>query len=49
MLAREEIEFHLHALQSMTEQFQLREWRHCCLGILHCGSEITSGSCDAPD
>jgi hypothetical protein len=26
VLAREDVEVHLHALQTMTEQFQLIEW-----------------------
>jgi hypothetical protein len=29
VLAREDIEVHLHPLQAMTEQFQLYEWGHC--------------------
>jgi hypothetical protein len=32
VLAREDVEVHLHALQSTTEQFQLCEWGHCRLG-----------------
>jgi hypothetical protein len=39
VLAREDVEVHLHAFQSMTEQFQLWEWGHCCLGKLHRCSE----------
>jgi hypothetical protein len=49
MLAREDAEVHLHALQAMTKQFQLCEWGHFLLGKLHCCSRITSGSCDAPN
>jgi hypothetical protein len=37
----------LLALQSMTEQFQLCEWKNCHLGELNCYSEIMSGSWDA--
>jgi hypothetical protein len=40
VLAREDVEIHLHALQTMTEQFQLCEWGHRPLGKLHCFSEI---------
>jgi hypothetical protein len=47
MLAREDAEVHLHALRTMTEQFQLCEWEHCHIGKLH-RSEM-SGSWDAPD
>jgi hypothetical protein len=28
VLAREDVEVHLHALQTITEQFQLCEWGH---------------------
>jgi hypothetical protein len=49
VLAREDAEVHLHALQTMTEQFQLCEWGHCRLGKLHRFSEMTSGLWDAPD
>jgi hypothetical protein len=42
VLARDGVEVHLHALQTMTEQFQL-------LGKLHRYFEITSGSWDSPD
>jgi hypothetical protein len=35
VLVREDVEVHLHALQTMTEQFQQREWEHCRLGKLH--------------
>jgi hypothetical protein len=38
VLAREDVEVHLHALQTMTEQFQL------CLEKLQRCSEITSDS-----
>jgi hypothetical protein len=48
VLAGEDAEVHLHALQTMTEQFQLCEWGHC-RGKLHRCSEITSGSWAAPD
>jgi hypothetical protein len=34
-LDRENVEVHLHALQTMTEQFQLCELGHCPLGKLH--------------
>jgi hypothetical protein len=43
VLATEDVEVHLRALQTMTEQFQLCEWRQCRLGKLHRCSEITSG------
>jgi hypothetical protein len=36
MLAMEDVEVHLNALQTMTEQFQLCEWGHYHLGKLHC-------------
>jgi hypothetical protein len=50
VLAREDVEVHLHALQIMTEEFQLCEWGlYRRLGKLYCCSEITSGSWDAPD
>jgi hypothetical protein len=49
MLAREDVEAHLHALQTMTEQFQQCEWEHYHLGKLYRCVEITSGSWDAPD
>jgi hypothetical protein len=49
VLAREDDEVHLHALQTMTEQFKLCERGHCHLGKLQLCSEITSGSWDAPD
>jgi hypothetical protein len=42
--AREDAEIHLHALQSMTEQFQLCERGHCRLGKLHRCLEIMSGT-----
>jgi hypothetical protein len=46
-LAREDVEVHLHALQTMNEQFQLYEWGYCPLGKLdHC-PEMKSGSWDA--
>jgi hypothetical protein len=32
VLAREDAEVHLNALQTMTEQFQLSDWGHCHLG-----------------
>jgi hypothetical protein len=48
MLAKEDVEVHLHALQTMNEQFHLCEWRHCQLGkVLRC-LEIMSGLWDAP-
>jgi hypothetical protein len=49
VLARENAEVHLHALQTMTKQFQLCEWGLCHLGKLHHFSEITPGSWDAPE
>jgi hypothetical protein len=49
VIVKEHIEVHLHALQTMTKQFQLCEWGHCRLGKLHRCSEITPGSWDAPD
>jgi hypothetical protein len=39
VLAREDVEVHLHDFQTMTEQFKLCEWRHCRLGKLHGFSE----------
>jgi hypothetical protein len=47
-LAREDVAVYLHALQTLTEQFQLCEWEHCCLGKLEC-LKITSESWDAPN
>jgi hypothetical protein len=49
VLAREDVEVHLHTLQTMTEQLQLCEWGYCCLGKLHHCSGTTSGSWDARD
>jgi hypothetical protein len=49
VLAREDVEVHVHALKSMTEQFQLCEWGHSRLGKLRRRLEIMSGSRDAPD
>jgi hypothetical protein len=49
MLAREDVEVHFHALQTMTVQFQLLEWAHCRFVKLHSFSKITSGSWDAPN
>jgi hypothetical protein len=46
---REDAEVHLHALQTMIQQFQLCEWGHCRLVKQHRCSEVTSGSWDAPD
>jgi hypothetical protein len=48
VLAKEDVEVHFPALQTMTEQFQLCEWGHCRLGKLR-RSEMMSGSWDAPD
>jgi hypothetical protein len=48
VLAREDVKIHIHALQIMTEQFQVCEWGHHRLGKLHHCSEM-SGSWDAPD
>jgi hypothetical protein len=39
MLVEEDVEVHLHALQTMTEQLQLCGWGHCRLGKLHRCSE----------
>jgi hypothetical protein len=44
----EDAEVNLHALQTMTEQFQLCEWGHRRLGNLHNFSGIPSGSWDTP-
>jgi hypothetical protein len=49
MLAMEDVEVHLHALQTMNEQYQLCELEQGRLGKLHRCSELTSGSWDAPD
>jgi hypothetical protein len=49
VLAKDDTEVHFHALQSMTEQFQLHEWEHCCVGTLQHCSEITFGSWDVPN
>jgi hypothetical protein len=49
MLAKEDVEVHLHALQTMIEQFQLCERGHCLVGKLHRCLEITSEPWDAPD
>jgi hypothetical protein len=46
---KKDVEVHLHAVQTMSEQLQLCEWVHCCLGKRHYCSEIMSGSWDAPD
>jgi hypothetical protein len=48
VLAREDAEVHLHALQTMTEQFKLCEWEQCLLAKLHRYSEIMSVSWDTP-
>jgi hypothetical protein len=45
VLAREYVEVHLHALQIMTEQFQLCEWG---MAVLENCSETTPGSWDVP-
>jgi hypothetical protein len=42
MPAREDVKVHLHAVETMTEQFQLCEWGNRRLGKLHCGSERRS-------
>jgi hypothetical protein len=34
VLAREDVDFHHHTLQTMTEQSQLCEWGNCRLGKL---------------
>jgi hypothetical protein len=44
VLAREDAEVHLHALQAMTEQFRLCEWGHCHLGKLRHCLEIMGGT-----
>jgi hypothetical protein len=49
VLGKEDIEVYLHALQTMTEQFQLCEWGHYRFGKLHCCWEVTSVTRDAPD
>jgi hypothetical protein len=43
VLVKEDVEVHLHALQTMTEQFQVCELGHCRLGDLQRCSEITPG------
>jgi hypothetical protein len=48
VLAKEYDELHLLTLQTMTEQFQLCEWGHWYLRILHYCSKIMSGSWNAP-
>jgi hypothetical protein len=40
VLAREDAEVHLHALQTMTEQFQMCEWGHRRLKNLRRFSEL---------
>jgi hypothetical protein len=49
VLAREDVEVHLPALQTLTEQLQLCEWGLCRLEKLHRFSKTTSGSWDASD
>jgi hypothetical protein len=44
VLLKKDADVHLHALQTITEQFQLCEWGHWHLGELHHCSEIMSGS-----
>jgi hypothetical protein len=46
-MAREDVEVHLHALQTMTEQFQLCELGNGRLAKLRNCSEIMFGSWDA--
>jgi hypothetical protein len=41
VLAREDVEVHLHALQTMNEQFLLCVWGHCRLGKVHHCSEMS--------
>jgi hypothetical protein len=48
VLAREDVEVHLHALQTMNEEFYLCEWRNCHLGKRYL-AEIRPGSRAAPD
>jgi hypothetical protein len=43
VLAREDVEVHSHALQTIIEQFQLWEWGHYRLQRLHRFSEIIMG------
>jgi hypothetical protein len=49
MLAVEAVEVHVHALKTMTEQFQLCERGHLHLGKLHRCLDITFGTWDLPD
>jgi hypothetical protein len=49
VLAKEDVEVHLHALQTMTKQFQLCELGLYHLEKLHLCLEITSGLWDASD
>jgi hypothetical protein len=48
MLSKEDVEVNLHALQTMTEQFQVCECGPC-LGILHRRSETASRLWVGPD
>jgi hypothetical protein len=49
VLAREDAEVQLHALQTITIRFQLCQWEYCRLGKLHQCLKITSGSCNEPN
>jgi hypothetical protein len=49
VLAWENVEVHLHALQTMIKQFQLCELGLCHFGKLDRYLEITSGPQAAPD
>jgi hypothetical protein len=49
VLAVEDVEVHVHAFETMTEQLQLCEGGIVVLGKLRRCSEIASGSWDAPD
>jgi hypothetical protein len=42
LLAKEDVEVHIHVVQTITEQFHLCEWRHCRLRKLFRLSEMTS-------
>jgi hypothetical protein len=48
VLAREDTEVYLHALQTMTEHFQLFKWGHCHFSKLHHCLEM-SGSWELPN
>jgi hypothetical protein len=48
-MAMKDIEVHLRAHQTMTEQFQWCEWGHCHLGKEHYCFKVMSESLVAPD